>query len=164
MDRPRRKPNRLPHYDYSAPGAYFITICTREKRCILSDVVVGEGLAPPSLRLTDIGRIVEEQILALPQRFSGLAIEKYMIMPNHIHLLIRLSGESGGASPSPTVSTGVPAAIGAFKSLTTRLSGVRPLWQRSYYDHVVRNETEYKEIWEYITANPAHWAEDRSYP
>ena len=161
MDLPIRKPLRLKEFDYSSPGAYFITICTRERRCVLSDIAVGEGLAPPAVQLTAIGKIVEQQVLLLPARFSMLMVDRYVIMPNHIHLLLTLSEpNSGGASPSPTITD----MVGALKSQTSRMSGAAPLWQRSFFDHIVRNESDHRQITEYIAANPARWAEDRFHP
>ena len=175
---PYRKRNRLAGYDYSAPGAYFVTICTHEKRCILGDVAVGEGLAPPAVRLTSIGVVVESQILALPHRYPSLTVVKYVIMPNHVHLLLTLDKRenTGGASPSPTgpgmiscaggasPSPTIPDMVCALKSLSSRqakpnLSGL-PLWQRSFHDHVIRNDQDYQMIWKYIDENPAKWADD----
>ena len=88
MELPKRKPIRLPDFDYSGPGAYFVTICTHDRRCILSRVTVGEGLAPPAVILSAVGQCVKEQILALPKRYPAVAIDNYMIMPNHVHLLV----------------------------------------------------------------------------
>ena len=107
---PQRKATRLKGYDYSSPGVYFITICTQNRKCMLSDLVVGEGLAPPETRLSEIGRIAEEQILALEERFPSVSIDRYVVMPNHIHILLLLREQAGGASPSPTV----PQVIGTF--------------------------------------------------
>ena len=173
MTLPARKPNRLKNFDYSTPGACFITVCIRDKWCILSRIAppygadVGEGLAPPAVSLTAAGSIVEQIIAHLPERFAGLAVDRYVIMPNHIHLLLTIQDVSGGASPSPTVKTDVNAVIGTLKSLTTRRwhqAGCdQASWQRSFYDHIVRNESEYHEIAAYIDANPARWAEDRFY-
>ena len=161
MDLPERKPIRLRDYDYSSPGAYFITVCTRGKECVLSRILVGEGLAPPAVALTAIGRIVEEQLRLLPGRFPSLSVDRYVIMPNHIHLLLTLSGDSaGGAIPSPTITN----MVGALKSQASRLSGAAPLWQRSFYDHVIRNEDDYRQIAEYIETNPARWGDDRFHP
>ena len=163
MPLPKRKQIRLPDYAYSSPGAYFVTICTYARRCVLSRITVGEGLAPPAIALSPVGECVKEQILALPKRYHAVHIDNYVIMPNHIHLLVSFETDSGGASPSPTLF----AVVRALKSLSTRLSrddlGELPLWQRSYYEHVIRNEHDYREIWEYIDANPVKWAEDRYY-
>ncbi len=165
MPLPQRKRTRLEAYDYATPGAYFVTICTHEKRCILSDIAaVGEGLAPPAVSLSTIGRIVEEQLSDLPRRFPSVSVDRYVIMPNHVHLLLSLSESTGGASPSPTLTD----VICVLKSMTTRLSssclGAAPLWQRSFHDHVVRGQRDYDEIWKYIEANPARWRDDRFYP
>ena len=178
MDLPKRKQIRLWAYDYSTPGAYFVTICTHERRCILSDIAVGEGLAPPETYLSAIGKLVEEQILDLPSRYPSISVDNYVIMPNHIHLIVSIANTTGGASPSPTAGSEASSsesgaspslfdAVRVLKSLTTRLArpllGERPLWQRSYHEHVIRNEEDYRQIWEYIDTNPAKWAEDRYY-
>ena len=95
MELPKRKPMRLPDYDYSTPGAYFVTICTHDRRCILSRVTVGAIHESPavSLHLTEIGQIVKEFIEMLPTRYPDLAVDHYVIMPNHIHLLLRIDAE-----------------------------------------------------------------------
>ena len=157
MERPQRKSPRLRGYGYG-PGCYFLTFCTKDKRCILSEICVGEGLAPPERKLSRLGRIAEEQIGALPSRFAGLSVEKYVVMPNHIHLLIQI-GEAGWASPSPTV----PDIMRVLKSQITRIGGEGGIFQRSYHDHVVRGEADYRKIWQYIDQNPAKWAEDCFY-
>ena len=158
---PKRKPTRLSGWDYSSPGAYFVTICTHEKRCTLSRIVVGEQLAAPEVSLSAIGKIVDDQIRSLPARFPFLAVDSYVIMPNHIHLLLILTGGAGGASSSPTII----AVVQALKSQTARLCsaayGVKPLWQRSFHDHVIRGEDDCRTIRDYIANNPAKWAEDR---
>lgn len=160
MPQPKRKPVRLKGYDYSTEGAYFITICVQDRRCILSKIVVGEGLAPPEVQLTEKGRLAKEQLLKISERYPSILVDKYVIMPNHIHLILHVEEKAGGASPSPTVTQ----AVGAFKSMTTRLCpGESKLFQRSFYDHVIRSEEDYQEIWSYIDQNPAKWREDRFY-
>ena len=163
MELPKRKAPRLREWDYSNPGAYFLTICTADKQCLLSRIVpVGEGLAPPETKLSEIGKIVEAQIRDLPRRYPSVSLDKYVILPNHVHLLISLTdGEiSGGASPSPTAVD----VVRVVKSMSARLCraqfGVYPLWQRSFYDHIIRSEKDYLEIWQYIDSNPARWAAD----
>ena len=164
-EQPTRKPNRLSEYDYSTPGSYFITICTYQKKKLLSDITVGEGLAPPAVRYSEIGKIAEQQLLLLPERFPQLTLAHYVIMPNHIHILftLRKDENAGGASPSPTVID----AVRCFKSLTTRLArpfcGEDALFQRSFHDHVIRNDADYREIWNYIDTNPARWSTDCFY-
>ena len=157
MELPKRKPIRLPDYDYSSPGAYFITICTQNRRCILSRISVGaDALGGPRLQLTDAGKVVEQYILST-DRMISFHVDNYVIMPNHIHMILRIDSGPPRAS-APTVSD----AVGALKRLVNRKLG-HNLWQRSFHEHVIRNEHDYREIWEYIDTNPARWAEDRYY-
>ena len=157
-DRPTRKPIRLPAFDYSSAGAYFVTVCTQDRRCILSDVVVGEGLAPPAVRLSTVGRSVDEEIQAVTRRYENVRIDNYVIMPNHIHLIVSICEQTGGASPSPTLAD----IIRVIKSVSShRCPELK--WQRSYYEHVIRSERDYLEIWNYIDGNPSKWADDKYY-
>ena len=158
MEFPKRKAMRLPDFDYSSNGAYFVTICTHNRRCLLSDIV-GEGLAPPEIRLTQYGKIAEEEIISVQNRFPSVTIKNHVIMPNHIHLLIVLE-HTGGASPSPTIVD----VVRAFKSITTRRCHCAgKLFQRSFHDHIIRSEKDYIDIWEYIDSNASKWIEDRYY-
>ena len=93
MELPKRKPMRMPDYDYSSPGAYFVTICTHDRRCILSRITVGALHEAPVVSLTEIGQSVKEFIEILPSRYPDLAVDHYVIMPNHIHLLLRIDAE-----------------------------------------------------------------------
>ena len=156
MNEPIRKTPRLTAYDYSYPGAYFVTICTKERRKILCDIV-GEGLcALPSVVMTPIGKVVEDSILYLHTSIEGVAVEKYVVMPNHIHMLVRIF-ETGGHRGPP-----LQKVIGQFKSYTTHCYKGQ-LWQRSFHDHVIRGEQDYREIWNYIDQNPLRWREDTFY-
>ena len=159
---PRRKPTRLSHYDYGRSGAYFITICTHEKRCTLSRIV-GEGLAPPAVHLSKYGMIAETQLHLLYDRFPAIHRMRYVIMPNHIHILLTICREAGGASPSPTASQ----IVGAFKSLTTRECnrqyGTVKIFQRSFHDHIIRDRDDYIRIAKYIAENPKLWHRDCFY-
>ena len=154
MEYPCRKNLRLPQYDYSTAGSYFLTVCTQNRRCILASVGRDDFGAP--MEMTAYGRIVEEYVCAIPMAYPDVVLEKYAIMPNHIHLLISLSG---GAAGSPRPTQRIPRVVSALKRLTNRCAGEK-LWQNSYYDHVVRNEEDFLRIWEYIDTNPARWAED----
>ena len=160
-DMPQRKHPRLDDYDYSTAGAYFITICTQNRRCLLSSIV-GRGLAPAEIRLTPYGEIAQQQLLLLEKRYPFLHINHYVIMPNHIHAILRLT-ETAGASPRPTVTD----IICAYKSLTTRackeIAPIRKLFQTSFYDHVIRGQADYNEIAEYIINNPKQWELDKLY-
>jgi len=153
-----RRPTRLPRFDYGSPGAYFVTVCTHGHRCVLSRISVGEGLcALPMVALTDIGLKVEQAIVYIDRAYPGIRVEKYVIMPNHVHLLVRVEAREGGRGGPP-----LQQIIGRMKSYTTHQFGGM-LWQRSFYDHVIRCERDYLEIWRYIDENPAKWAEDRFY-
>ena len=170
MDLPRRKPLRLPDYDYSTPGAYFVTICTEEKRCIISRIRVGAIHESPAalVSLTREGRCVERVITALPERYPELQLDHYVIMPNHVHLLLQIKAERA-IRESPLQSDGkrsrLDKAIGYLKMNSSKLvHSFQPelkLWQRSYHEHVVRNEVDYLKIWNYIDSNPGKWTEDR---
>ncbi len=159
---PKRKPTHMKSFDYSENHRYFITICSDGKRKMVSDISVGEGLAPPVIHLSAIGKIIEEQLLALSTRYPQIEIENHVIMPNHLHMILRLEN-TGGASPSPTTHD----IICTLKSLVTRSCrqiGYRGnIWQRSYYEHIIRNEDDYKNTWIYIDNNPARWSEDEYY-
>ena len=148
-------------FDYSTPGAYFITICTYGRRCLLSRVV-GRGLAPAEIQYTAYGEIAKKQLLLLEERYSFLKIDQYVIMPNHIHAILVLN-QAAGASPRPTVSD----VVCAYKSLTTReckrLHAVDRLFQSSFYDHVIRGYDDYMEIAQYIINNPKQWELDKLY-
>ena len=152
MEFVQRKINRIPEFDYGVNGAYFVTICTQNRRKILSQIV-GDGFPVPKT----IGLLAEEYIKQIPQKYSGVYLDKYVIMPDHIHMLLRI--DCGTGNPSPTLGN----IVGWYKYQVTKtynkrtsMNGVR-LFQRSYYDHVVRNQQDYNEIWEYIENNPRKW-------
>lgn len=145
---PNRKPNRLKRYDYAGNGAYFITICTKDRMCILSRIPVGN--APPSvpkIELTAIGKIVEEHVRLIP------GIDRFVIMPNHVHLIVIKNKTEKSVSED----------IRALKSVVSRAVG-RPIWQKSFYDHSIRDEEDYLTKAEYIENNPSKWMEDELHP
>lgn len=155
----KRKPNRIPRYDYSTPGEYFITICTVNRRKIFWDIV-GASIARPNYEyLNADGRTVERLIKEIPERYPAVNVDSYAVMPNHVHMLLRINcDENGRPMVAPTIST----VVQQFKGRATKLIG-HGLWQKSYYDHVVRDDADYKEIWEYIESNPSKWIEDELY-
>lgn len=158
---PKRKHPRLKFYDYSTAGAYFVTICTQNSRCLLSRIV-GRGLAPAEIQHTEYGQIARKQLLMLEQRYPLLKIDQYVIMPNHIHVILILS-EAEKDTQYPALTD----IICAYKSLTTReCKKVRPidkLFQTSFYEHVIRGREDYDEIAEYIVNNPKQWELDNLY-
>ncbi len=158
MALPERKPNRLSGYDYSAAGAYFVTLCTKDKRCVLGKVV-GEDIILPnySVRLSAYGKIVDEAIKNISLHYENVTVDKYIIMPNHIHLILMFE-QSGRMISSPTLSQ----VIGQMKRYASKKAGI-PLWQRSFHDHIIRGEGEYQKIWEYIEFNACKWKEDCYY-
>ena len=155
------KGNRLEKYDYSQNGAYFVTICVKDKHKLLGKIVGGGFHAAPATQLSKIGIEVNKTIQYVNTHYYGGKISKYVIMPNHIHLIVILAGGHG----SPPLRK----VVGQIKSFTTRKwneicgTQLQKLWQRSYYDHVIRNEADYLRIWQYIDGNPANWAEDEYY-
>ena len=153
---PIRKNIRLKEYDYSTAGYYFITICTKSKRKILSTIDVGTRIARPS----DIGLIVESSVLQISEKYENVSLEKYVIMPNHVHMILALQhlDNNGRAMRVPTIST----IINQFKGYVTKQVGVS-LWQARFIDHIIRNENDYLIHWQYIDNNPAKWIEDRYY-
>ena len=157
MELPNRKRTRLKDYDYSQNGYYFITVCTHNKQKILCDVV-GEGLcALPSIKLTVIGESVKNSIEYINEKYDNISVDKYVIMPNHIHLIIKK--QTGGRRDPPLQIYNI---IGDLKSFTTHKYGEK-FWQRSFHDHIIRDEKDYLKIWNYIETNPQKWREDCFY-
>ena len=156
MDTPKRKPNRLPDFDYSTPGAYFITICTKDRRNLFW-VDVGASIARP--QLTTWGNITANSICDIPKHYPAISVDHYVIMPNHIHLLLQINTDTNGRPMvAPTIST----VIQQFKGIVTKRIG-QSIWQKLYHDHAVRGEADYLKIWEYIDNNPVKWEEDCFY-
>ena len=147
-----RKKLRLSEFDYQENGAYFVTICTRNRKRCLSHVVGADDHIGPHAALTKWGTVVQKYVLGIP------GIDKYVIMPNHVHMIVRIGTEDGPMwSSAPTKS--LSNYVRTFKTLVTKEIG-ECIWQRSFYDHVIRNEAEYSRIWQYIDDNPAGWADD----
>lgn len=165
MDKlPKRKNLRLVNYNYNQNGAYSITVCTDNKKHILSHIV-GAIHESPEIQLSKYGYIVDKIIKSLPDRFS-ISVDNYVIMPNHIHLLITINDPNVRAiheSPLQQRSL-ISKVIGYLKmnaSKEIHSSGYNgDIWQRSFYDHIIRNEIDYNEIWQYIDTNPKTWTKD----
>jgi putative transposase len=155
-----RKNLRLENWDYSRSGAYFVTVCTKDRKNFLSEISsVGAIHESPAVRLTKCGQIVDRYIGELHRRYPEIVVDKYVIMPNHVHILLSIIyNEDDGApgSSRPTLSQ----MIGAMKRFTNQQTGIK-LWQPSFYDHVVRDGEDYRRVWRYIDDNPAKWEEDK---
>ena len=149
MELTKRKINRLADYDYNQNGAYFITICTQDRKPILSQIV-GDGSPVPKTA----GLIAEKTIMQITEKYPSVSVEKHVIMPDHIHILLRI--DNGTGNPSPTLGN----IIGWYKYQVTKevnrqnYTAGEKLFQRSYYDHVIRNQQDYNAVWEYIEQNP----------
>ena len=168
-----RKPLRLPDYDYSRAGVYFLTLCAKDKAPLFGEVCVGGGVPDaPHVELSPCGAAVQGQLEEMAQVYGHASLIKYVVMPNHVHILLQVHGPSG--TPAPTQGDGngpsgtpaptranqtVPAFVSALKRMTNRCCAAE-LWQRGYYDHVIRNDADLLRIWNYIDTNPAKWAED----
>jgi REP element-mobilizing transposase RayT len=152
--------NRLHGYDYSQNGAYFITICAKNRAELFGRIAVGDGLArPETVELFQCGQKAKTEIENLSLRYESVLVDRFVIMPNHIHAIIVINaGYAGRASPSPTLGN----VVGGYKSGVSRLCGFG-VWQRFFYDHIIRNQDNYNRIAEYIQNNPIEWKNDFFY-
>ena len=161
MNQPQRKHIRLPDYDYSSAGAYFITICAKDKQHLFSEITLTEaGIVLPILTL--IGKIAEEQLKALTERYPHVSVAHYVIMPDHIHMILHF--QSHVDDPAPRAD--LKAILCAYKSLTTRAikqqyPQISAVFQTSFFEHVIRNRQDYEEKEQYIRNNPAKWYYER---
>jgi putative transposase len=178
-----RRSVRLRGHDYSQPGAYFVTICAWQRECVFGEIVDG------AMRLNECGRMVEEEWFGLPSRFGHVVLDESIVMPNHWHGIIVLTENVGAGSPRPPHMDVIINPEGAataplrnmhrptlgqvvafFKYQTTkRINALRgtpgaPVWQRNYYEHIIRNEVDLARIREYIVHNPLRWELDQLHP
>ncbi|MHB8857748.1 MAG: transposase [Bellilinea sp.] len=146
-------------YDYSQNGAYFITICVANRQSILwADInSLCDNLNNPP-QLSKAGSVVNCAIQNIPVYYPNVSVEKYAIMPNHIHMILLITKKSGSALRSPTVST----INSQMKGFVTKQVG-NPIWQTSFFDRIIRNDEEYRLIWDYIDANPINWQGDNKF-
>ena len=165
VEKHRRRSIRLREYDYAQPGAYFITIVAQDRAMLFGDIAGGET------HLNELGRIVEQVWADLPGHYFNVQCDAFVIMPNHIHGVIVLDEPIVGAGlkPAPTPHA-LPEVVRALKTFSARrinemrhLPGA-PVWQRNYYEHVVRNDGELLRVREYIFNNPLEWTNDRENP
>ena len=165
MNLPERKPTRLKGYDYGTPGAYFITICTNRKLHLFGEI------NNEKMCLSDLGKIVNKEIMNIEPRYENIRIDKYVIMPNHIHMIIVILEAKvincGTDKSVPYKKYDIPNVVGKFKAGVTRIarnefmhSVKTPIWQSSCHDHIIRGEKDYRKIWEYIDTNVIRWEKD----
>jgi len=185
MPKWNRRSIRLTGYDYSEAGAYFVTACTQGRECLFGEVIEGE------MKLNDTGRMIQTVWDELPGYYPGVDTDEFILMPNHIHGIIILTpnvgagpraclendqgiGQPRGVAPT-TRSLSLPDVIHRFKSLTTARyrhgvsqKGWLPfpgkLWQRNYYEHIIRDENDLSQIRQYIQENPLKWDLDPENP
>lgn len=161
MEYAKRKHPRLKSYDYSLPGNYYVTIHLHKDAPRFSYIEQKNPLSEPAVILNEYGNIAKIQLFDLEARYSHVKIDKYVIMPTHIHAILQLT-DPAGASPRPTLMD----VIGTYKSLTTRAINQRfhttgrKIFQTSFYETVLRSDAAYLECWRYIDENPAKWLLD----
>jgi REP element-mobilizing transposase RayT len=144
---PKRKHPRMKHYDYATPGYYFVTICTHDKMCLFGK----------PQQLNSIGQKAKDALEEIPVHFLGVSIDKYVVMPNHIHAIIILTGHTVDLS----------TIVGSYKAFVSKeVHKSFPditVWQASFHDHVIRDQKGYEHIWTYIDTNPQQWENDCFY-
>ena len=149
---PKRKNIRLQNYDYSSNGLYFVTICTENKKPILSHIVGDDAhIVPKKIILKPYGKIVDKYINRINLVYENIFVENYIIMPNHIHMLIFIDEYKDGTmrASSPTK---LGSIVKSFKTMVTKEIGFS-IWQRSYYDEIIRDEKHFQYVWNYIEYN-----------
>ena len=170
-----RRSLRLPGYDYAGPGFYFVTICTQNRARLFGDIGNGE------MRLNGFGRAAKAGWEEIPAHFPGVEVDTFAVMPNHVHGIIVIARAAPGPTPratraSPLRGTAGPgrrsigAIVGSYKSaVSKRINQSRgtagaSVWQRSYYEHIIRDDADLNRIRQYIWDNPARWDDDLENP
>jgi putative transposase len=167
-----RKSIRLHKYDYTSPGMYFVTICTHNKKCFFGDIIDGE------IKLNKLGEFVQHEWIKTEKLRPNITLDKYVVMPNHFHGILHIgSARTGTARRAPTIEQygkpvpeSLPTIIRSFKSAATKQINQlhntpgKPIWQRNYYEHIIRNENSLNKIREYIINNPIKWQFDHYNP
>ena len=163
-DLAKRKSTRLNHYDYSSLGAYFITICTEGRQKILSQIV-GDDVpgVPKNVELLPCGKIADKYINQFNEFYDHISVDWYVIMPNHIHILLLVRENGSPRTSTPTRQTSaVSHFVSTFKRFCNKEYG-RNVWQRGFYDHIIRGRDDYDKIMKYIHENPINWYFDELY-
>lgn len=160
----KRKPTRLQGFDYSSSGVYLLTICTQNRQCLLSRIVGADVLDGPFVELSAYGKIADKYINQLNDFYEHISVERYVIMPNHIHLLlfVRGNGPSRTSAPTSKQHSTVSRFVSTFKRFCNKEYGEN-IWQAHFNDHIVRNRDDYEEHIRYIYENPMRWFYDELY-
>ena len=167
---PKRKDIRLKDYDYSSPGAYFITICTEKRENLFwSDAfdaqdffwhsVGANCVRPQNLPLSNIGKIVLEELEKWHETYNAVSLYSYVIMLNHLHIMVVIFADEYGR---PQVAPTIERMVKQFKGAVTKKVG-KPIWQKLFFDHIIRNKQDYEEHIKYIYENPMKWYYDELY-
>ncbi len=159
MDLPKRKPTRLIGYDYSTPGAYFITVCTKDRKSYFWAERALSCTCSDKISLSKYGEIVCEYVLKISEHYPSVTVDNFTVMPNHIHLLLQINTVNEGR---PVAAPTVSRIINQVKGVISKKIGFS-VWQKGFYDHVIRCGEDYMEVWKYIDNNPARWLEDELY-
>ena len=163
MKLPNKKPIRLKNYDYSEPGAYFITICTKGRKPILSRITVGTGILDrPQNILSSHGEIANNQIKYMNGFYPEISVDKYVIMPNHIHLLLTIERPIESLGNKTIKNPDVQTVVRSFKRMTVNEAGCS-FWQESFYESIIDTDESYSNVCDYIEKNPMNWIADKYY-
>ncbi len=161
---PKRKSTRMQGFDYNQTGMFFVTICTKDRRCLLSEIVGTEVPDRPSIKLTEYGQIAEKYIRQLDEFYEHISVHSHVIMPNHIHIMfsIEKSGQSG-IHASTRANSDFSQFVSTFKRFCNKEYGEN-IWQARSHDRIIRNRLDYEEHMRYIQENPICWYYDELYP
>ena len=167
-----RRSIRLKGYDYSQSGAYFVTVCTQNRECLFGEIVAGEMV------LNEFGKIVADEWIKTGEIRDEIELDAWVVMPNHFHGIVIIRRGDRPVAPTPVAPTPAPLSgprpksigslMSGFKSaVTKRINEIRKtpgisVWQRNYYEHIIRNEKSLENIRNYIIHNPAQWEEDEN--
>ncbi len=176
-ERLHRRSVRLEGFDYTQPGAYYVTIVTHEHQCLFGKIIENE------ISLNILGVLAHEFWSEIPNHFHNTEVIPFVVMPNHIHGIITIFDDESRGTIMPAhavyraptaeefsqpVAGSIPTIIRTYKAAVSRRAkqelGIVKLWQRNYYEHIIRNELELTDIAGYIFANAANWADDLEYP
>ena len=163
MELPKRKPTRLKGYDYSTPGMYFITVCVKDRKQLLGKIVGCGNFDAPQMILSKYGQILEKYIRLMNDKYSYININKYVVMPNHLHLILNITDYKNGASETAApYNNETSKFVSLLKRYCNKEYGEN-IWQSRSNDHIIRNTNEYLKIWEYIDTNVIRWKDDCFY-